>query len=161
MFASIASGVALVIGLLFGVPDEPIDISPVTKVVLPNPIFPIAEDKPNQNPTEDQLNTNQTPTTTQLDIDPILCSCITGLRSFGVLLPPKPVNAEDLESNTTPHNGAIILFSYPNSFHAALITFVFPGGVLIEETNYNKCKYSERFVEWNDPYIRGFYASTT
>lgn len=112
---------------------------------LPNPIFPIAEDK-------------EVKATTTEPIDPILCSCISGLRSFGVLLPPKPVNAEDLEGNTTPSNGIVILFEYPNEvYHAALIKFILLGGVYIQETNYESCAFTERFVPFDDQYIRGFY----
>ena len=83
------------------------------------------------------------------------CSCILGLRSFGVNLPPPPVDAEDIIPNSMPFRGSIALLSYDLE-HVALIVDFDHIGFWVQETNYKPCKYSERFIRWDSSELRGF-----
>jgi len=86
------------------------------------------------------------------------CQCVTFLRSKGVKLPQAPVNAEDLEPNSRPFVGAVALFYYPQGGgHAGLITDIGWLGFWVSESNFNKCKRTERFISWNDKFLKGFY----
>lgn len=89
-----------------------------------------------------------------------LCSCVKGLRSFDVDFPSIKY-ARDLPANSTFHVGAVVLFDYPNNNlgHVALITKLTPEYMIVKDTNYKKCAYTERKVYYDDKYIRGFYDS--
>jgi len=89
-----------------------------------------------------------------------LCSCVKGVRSFGINL-PSVKSAKDLPANSTFHVGAVVLFDYPENElgHVALIVKMTPEYMIVKETNYKKCSYTERRVYYNDPNIRGFYDS--
>ncbi len=88
-----------------------------------------------------------------------LCSCVKGLRSFGVNMPFK--DAKYLPANSTAMVGNVILFKYPKTYHASLITAIEEKYYVIKETNFGGCRYNERKVLKNDPYIRGFYKPKT
>lgn len=88
-----------------------------------------------------------------------LCSCMAGLNAWGLKIPG---NARELTPNTSPAIGRVALFKYNegkdvNDFHAALITGFTKNGFKIKETNFKKCRYTERFISWNDKFLRGFY----
>ena len=84
------------------------------------------------------------------------CSCVKGLRSFGIPIRANK-NAKDLPTNGTMRIGNVALFNYNGVYHAALITGININGFSIKETNYVKCKYTEREIRYTDKSIRGFY----
>lgn len=95
------------------------------------------------------------PTLSELTKEKIeaLCSCVSGLRSFGITMPP----TASILYNSAPQVGGVILFSYNSTKHWALIIEMTPEYYIIKETNYFPCRYSERKVDRKDPTIYGFY----
>lgn len=87
------------------------------------------------------------------------CSCVEGLRSFGVTLPPSPFNASEFTPNTTIHIGAVVIFNYEiGGSHVALVTNLNHETFSILEWNYKKCMETQRDVLYNDNSIIGFYS---
>ena len=76
----------------------------------------------------------------------------------GVPLPPSPIDAKDIPNNGTPHKGNVVLLNYNGIGHAALILEMYPGGFYVRETNFEKCRQTERLIEFDDPAIRGFFS---
>lgn len=120
-----------------------------------NPHLPLLEQiqevhnalpKPQNSP-----QTYETPITRDM-----LHSCIKYVRSKGVPI-PYGTNADSLYPNTTPFVGAVALFRYPNDYHVAYVERITEEGFYISETNYSHGKYTERFISWDDIYLRGFW----
>lgn len=88
--------------------------------------------------------------------DSILCYCVTYARSLGAPL-PRVGHARELQANSTPKEGGVVLFSYPKTDHAAYITSLDADGMWIEEANYKRCQRTKRWISYNDPFIRGFW----
>ena len=87
-----------------------------------------------------------------------LCNCVTGLRSFGVDIPYN-TDAKDIQANTTPYVGGVVLFLYDNDvYHAALIIEMLAEYMIVKETNFIECKEGTRKVYYDDPSITGFYS---
>lgn len=88
----------------------------------------------------------------------VYCSCIQTARLFGLNLPRG--DAKDLMPNSPPIEGGGVLLSYHSGTvqHVAYIQSILPEGLWIQEGNFHKCEYSERFIPWNSPHIRGFVA---
>jgi len=84
----------------------------------------------------------------------INCSCIQCLQAWGHGITG---NAWDLEPNYFgfPYEGDIALF-YDGQYHAAEVTETYLKSFRIRECNYNKCKYSERVIQLDNPTLRGF-----
>lgn len=83
------------------------------------------------------------------------CSCMQTAKALGVKLPRG--NASDLKPNTNyPHVGGVIILKY-KEFHAAVIKKVTAGGIYVKEGNFEKCRITERRIDWNDPKIVGYY----
>ncbi len=87
---------------------------------------------------------------------PVACSCIKAARLFGAELPLN-TNASELKPNTTIFEGVLALFSYDKSDHAATVTKIGDSSFSVLEGNYIKCKMIEREVDFNDPFLKGFY----
>ena len=86
----------------------------------------------------------------------VFCSCIVTARYLGLPLPKTPY-AGDLEPNTElPIVGEGILLSYPSDEHVAIILAILEEGYWIGEGNFRRCKYTERFIPFDDNHIRGF-----
>jgi len=85
-----------------------------------------------------------------------LCSCVLYVRSKGVDIPKLGNNGtpDFLKPNSIPAKGVAILFTYD---HIAYIEKIETTGMWISETNKEDCKYTERFLLYDDPTIRGFY----
>jgi len=83
-------------------------------------------------------------------------SCITTARLLGVPLPKG--NADQLIPNGSPTKGGVILFSYEENDHVAVILQLFERGMWVGEGNFKAGEYGERFVYYDDPFIRGFAA---
>ncbi len=86
----------------------------------------------------------------------IACSCIKTARQAGVDI-PIGTNAGDLEPNSKPEIGALILLSYPTIDHVAKILGYKAEGFLSYEGNYDHCIQGTRIIAYNDPAIRGFW----
>lgn len=90
------------------------------------------------------------------------CSCIKTARAMGVQL-PKVADASELQSNSPPRIGGAVLFHYKAVDHVAYIkSFTADGtGMIVVEGNFEHCKIDTRFVSWNDPFIKGYWAPPT
>lgn len=86
------------------------------------------------------------------------CSCIKCARAEGVDI-PIGTDAGDLEPNSRPVIGALILLSYPNAEHVAKILAFEREGFLVYECNFEPCEAGTRIVYYIDPSIRGFWVS--
>ena len=98
-------------------------------------------------------STPETPLKNDSTPSNVLCSCILYLRSLGI---PIFGDADQIIPNATPAIGNVILLRYSN-YHAALITKLTAIGFEIAEANYTKCTAGTRFIEFDDPAIRGFW----
>ena len=88
--------------------------------------------------------------------DTILCSCINYLKTLGVKIRGY---AGDIQSNSTPKVGGVVLLSY-NEQHAAYIKELETDGMTVLESNFIPCQKSSRFIYYNDSHIRGYYDDT-
>lgn len=85
------------------------------------------------------------------------CNCGIFARNRGLNF--KPVEyVEELEPNGRPMIGGGVLFTYG---HLAVITKIEEDGFWIIESNYRRCKVSERFIKWGDNTIKGFIGSSS
>jgi len=84
------------------------------------------------------------------------CSCIVTARMIGLDL-PKYVHAGDIRPNTSiPEIGGGILLSYSVE-HIAVIKGMDSVGMFVAEGNFERGKYTERYISFKDPSIRGYY----
>lgn len=95
----------------------------------------------------------------------IYCSCVVTARKYSEYVIPPINTAADLEPNTNPHIGALILMDYiaedgSKLPHIAIIQgYTEDGFILGDEGNYKACEHTRgRIVPFNDPRIRGFWA---
>ena len=91
----------------------------------------------------------------------IFCSCVQTARSICQPQLPKG-DAIDLQPNGPPQQNGIVLLNYTNSDnetigHMACIQAMLPKGMWVQEGNKEECEYTERFVSYDDPAIRGFW----
>lgn len=92
-------------------------------------------------------------------IDNTYCSCIKTARRLGIAIPYN-TNASDFIPNTTPHVGALVLFKFTNDiYHVAYIDKITNDGLFILQGNKEKCKYTEEWISWDNPYLIGFWKS--
>ena len=89
---------------------------------------------------------------------PMACSCIKTARSLGANI-PYGTYAADLVPNTELKQGVVALFRYSGVSHAAMVTEVLADGFWIYEGNYQRCRFSERFIPLTDPALIGFWIS--
>lgn len=88
----------------------------------------------------------------------IECSCIRSVRSFGFDL-PYGTDAENLKPNAQISIGVLALFQFSNSSHVAYVTRIEEKGFWVKEGNYPiACEFSERFVDFGDWSLAGFYS---
>ena len=86
------------------------------------------------------------------------CSCILYIQSKGVNISG---DAEFLQPNYwgRPFVGSVALFYYPNNdiYHASFVEEVYiNGNFLVSEANYREGKYTERVIESDNKFLRGF-----
>lgn len=84
------------------------------------------------------------------------CSCVACARVMGANVKG---NAIDLVPDSLPVQGGVIIFKYgekPEDYHVAYIAQLFTNGMNIRECNKEKCRYTERFVSFYDPFILGY-----
>ena len=92
-----------------------------------------------------------------LEEEGIYCSCMIHLKRKGIIVSQK--NASDLIPNFfgTPETGNVAIFHYKDTAHAAYVEFPYPSGnFVVSENNYEKCKYTERLIMADDPFLIGF-----
>ena len=86
-----------------------------------------------------------------------LCSCVLYVKALGHDISGNAVNLK--VNTTTPQVGGLALFRYPDGQgHVAFIEQVLEDGITVSETNYNRCQWSRRFVEFNNYALRGYLA---
>jgi hypothetical protein len=120
---------------------------PDTRLAEPLEIPPEATERPLRDET---VEVEESTATTS-----IYCSCIKTARSLCANIPPG-TNAWDIEPNTTPAVGVLALFSYPKADHVACVVYIGQHGFSVVEGNYERCEITRRFIEWDDPSLRGF-----
>ncbi len=99
-------------------------------------------------------------TSTQAAITPkvsnaVLCNCYAYVRSQYPDFPP----TWELENNTTPHVGAVVIFDYSGLPHYGIISKLNADGFWLTDSNFGGCGIRTHFIEWNNKYITGFWAS--
>lgn len=82
-----------------------------------------------------------------------VCNCY----SYASLFVDLPRMAE-IQSNSTPHKGAIAIFWYGKVKHVAVVTSTEAGGFWVKEANKSPCLTGSRFVKWGDKNLTGFYS---
>lgn len=95
------------------------------------------------------------------------CSCIAGAREYGVDIPYN-TNASDLEPNSTPVVGGLVLLRYYNSetdewtYHVA-VNIELDEELLVYEENFDNpeggCRQGYRSIAWDSDEIRGFWTN--
>ena len=128
--------------------------------------LPPIEIPPLQAPVFAYMSDN-TPDTTQTTLPVIYpqnnpqlykCSCVEGLRYFGVDLPPRPFDAKNFIGNAMPSVGGVVIFYYAsnNTWHVALIVELHADYMLVREWNFEPCVETWRRVAYDDKAIYGF-----
>src|SRR3990167_3421056 len=90
------------------------------------------------------------------DTIPATCSCVKTARNLGANI-PYGVDAGDLKANAHPGLGALALFRYSSGAHVAVITEIQEDGFFVKEGNFELCKLTCRFIQWNDLNLVGFW----
>lgn len=92
------------------------------------------------------------------EVDPLPeCRCVAYAASKGVEVPPG-WDAEDFKGNTTPHVGALALFTYRNGVsHVARITELQEAYFVIDQDGIPECDNPSNEVRWDDKNLRGFW----
>lgn len=87
----------------------------------------------------------------------VSCSCVAYAVSQGANIPL--VDAKHITpTTTTPYIGATAVFYYPNSglHHVAIVTFIGDTYLIVDESNFSKCKIKKRIVFKNDKRLLGY-----
>lgn len=90
----------------------------------------------------------------------VVCNCYAYLKTRVPGL-PKMVQ---IVPNGTPKIGAVAIFAYKDKRtgkmvkHVALIEKMTAMGFSVAETNYTKCLFDRRSVEWDDSHLVGFFS---
>jgi len=79
------------------------------------------------------------------------CNCGVFARKY--LDFPKVNHVEELQPNHSPTINGGVLFTYG---HIGVITNITDKGFNIIESNFHRCKISERFIGWQNNTIKGF-----
>ena len=89
----------------------------------------------------------------------VLCSCVRGARWLGVDIPLVEATYFQSFKPQTPTLNGLVLMSYKNGVnHVAVIKDFREDGLLVQETNYKSCQFTERLIDFRDRAIRGFWA---
>lgn len=57
-----------------------------------------------------------------------------------------------------PAVGRVAIFDYNGVWHVAFVSLLEEDGFVIEEGNFHHCARDQRLVQWNDPYLVGFWS---
>lgn len=66
-----------------------------------------------------------------------------------------------VKPNTTPHVGAVVIFDYDGLPHYGIISKFAGEGFELTDSNYGGCGIRTHYIAWNDPYIVGFWSTST
>lgn len=94
------------------------------------------------------------------DESDIYCSCVKTARELGSEIPYN-TDAKDFVANTIPQIGALALFRFSNNvYHVAYVVDIQEEAFYIKQSNKIKCKYSEEWIRWDNPFLIGFWKNT-
>ena len=87
--------------------------------------------------------------------DRVLCSCVLYAQYMGYLVYG---DAWNVSINTsTPTVGSLAVFRYNNGLgHIAIVEQVLQDGITVSETNFERCQWTRRFVEFDNYALRGY-----
>ena len=108
----------------------------------------------------EELQLNAFEKNTEIEKNSIYCSCVKTVREEGIDI-PYGTDAKDLQPNTTPVVGGLVLISYPNIEHVAKILsfnstdFEIVEGLELSDTG--ECVKRTRCIPFDYPFIRGFW----
>lgn len=89
----------------------------------------------------------------------VVCNCYAYLKTRLKELP----RMADIVPNGTPKIGSVAVFFYRDKQtgkrvkHVALIEKMSDSGFMVAESNFTKCLFDRRFIDWNDPHLIGFW----
>jgi hypothetical protein len=86
--------------------------------------------------------------------DNILCNCYLYSKS---VYPELPSTATILSSLGEKGNVAVFYYSDVGLHHYAVLVGETDTHYIIEETNYQRCKFGQRQIPKNDPALLGFF----
>lgn len=89
--------------------------------------------------------------------DPTLCNCYAYAKKIYPSLPP----TKKLLASTSQKFGKVAVFDYDGLPHYAVVTGMGMGTFTVDETNYKRCKKTQRTIKFDDPALVGFYSPTT
>lgn len=84
----------------------------------------------------------------------VVCNCYALVKTR-VKVPKMAL----LEPNSPPVVGGVAIQDFKGVKHVSYIKKLTEKGVLVFEANYEPCKTGERLIEWNDPFLKGFWAA--
>tara|TARA_R100001086_G_C11848217_1_gene261015 strand:+ start:5140 stop:5505 length:366 start_codon:yes stop_codon:yes gene_type:complete len=86
----------------------------------------------------------------------VLCNCYAYVQEVFPNLPHTSVILSNLESD-----GNVAVFYYPSSgvYHYAVVVDRRDGEIVIDETNFRRCKFSRRVISEEYPRLLGFYST--
>ena len=67
-----------------------------------------------------------------------------------------PKMRDILPNSNYPRVGGLVILRYTNDKHIAIVQSVETDGFWIREANFEACKLGRRFIDWNDPHLKGF-----
>ncbi len=92
-------------------------------------------------------------------IDEVACNCYLEAKRQ---IPNLPLMA-DIVPNTVPIVGSVAKFTYTDKNtglpvdHIAIIIKLSEDGFWVSESNFHHCTYDQRFIQWEDVHLRGFW----
>jgi len=86
----------------------------------------------------------------------IFCSCVLTARELGAKL-PKGDARELIPNSPFPRVGGVVILRYHEDAHVAYIDKVTSEGLHVQEGNFEKCKQTERVIDFDDPNIVGYW----
>lgn len=84
------------------------------------------------------------------------CNCFQYTKIFVKGLPKM---SEVVPNSDYPRVGGLVIFNYKGIKHIAYIVKVSEKGMLVKEANFKPCLTAERFIDFTDKAIVGFYSN--